>query len=60
MNVVAAPLRSEKTNDLRHNTKQGTFPLDALDAIHINQFQIYIGTKWKAEKLIEIARENER
>ena len=53
--VAAAPLRSE-----RHNTKQGTSPLDASDVIHTNQFQIYGGTKWKTEKSIEIARENGR
>ena len=60
MNVVAAPLRSEKTKALRHNTKQGTSPLDALNAMHTNRFQIYRGTKWKIEKSIKIARENVR
>ena len=50
MNVVAAPLRSEKTKALRHNTKQGTSPLDASNTIHTNRFQIYRGTKWKIEK----------
>ena len=60
MYVVAAPLRLEKTKALRHNTKQGTSPLDTSDVIHTNQFQIYRGTKWKTEKSIEIARENGR
>ena len=60
MYVAAAPLRSEKTKALRHNTKQGTSLLDALDVIHTNRFQIYRGTKWKTEKSIEIARENGR
>ena len=60
MHVVAAPVRSENTKALRHNTKQGTSPLDASNAIHTNRFQIYGGTKWKIEKSIEIARENER
>ena len=60
MNVVAAPLRSEKTKALRHNTKQETSPLDASDAIHTNRFQIYRGTKQKTEKSIKIARENEK
>ena len=50
MNVVAAPLRSEKTKAMRHNTKQGTSPLDASNAIYTNRFQIYRGTKWKIEK----------
>ena len=60
MNVVAAPLRSEKTKALRHNTKQGISLLDASDVIQTNQFQIYGGTKQKKEKSIEIARENRR
>ena len=60
MYVVAAPLRSKKTKALRHNTKQETSPLNALDAIHTNRFQIYGGHKVEAEKSIEIARENGR
>ena len=60
MYVVVAPLRSEETEALKHNTKQETSPLDTLDAIHTNRFQIYGETKWKTEKSIEIARENGR
>ena len=44
MYAVAAPLCSEKTKALRDNTKRGTSPLDASDAIDTNQFQIYGGT----------------
>ena len=36
---VAAPIRSEKIKVLRHNTKQGTSPLDALDAIDTNRLK---------------------
>ena len=50
--VAAAPLRSE-----RHNTKQGTSPLDASDVIHTNQFQIYGGTKMEDR---EINRNSQR
>ena len=37
---VAAPICSEKIKVLRHNTKQGTSPLDAPDAIETNRFKI--------------------
>ena len=39
MHVVTAPLCSENTKALRHNTKQGTSPLDAPDAIDTNRFK---------------------
>ena len=40
MYVVAAPLCLEKTKAVRHNTKQGTSPFDAPDAIDTNGFKI--------------------
>ena len=39
MYAVAAPIRSEKIEAPRHNTKQGTSPLDALDVIDTNRFK---------------------
>ena len=39
MYTVAAPIRSEQIKALRHNTKQGTSPLDAPDAIDTNRFK---------------------
>ena len=39
MYTVAAPIRSEQIKALRHNTKQGTSPLDASDVIDTNRFK---------------------
>ena len=39
MYAVAAPIRSEKIEAPRHNTKQGTSPVDAPDAIDTNRFK---------------------
>ena len=40
MYTVATPIRSEQIKALRHNTKQGTSPFDAPDAIDTNRFKI--------------------
>ena len=63
MNVVAAPLRSEKTKALRHNTKQGTSPLDASDVIDTNRFKFteeQNGTQRNQQKQLEKIEDKEK
>ena len=63
MYAVATPIRSEKIKALRHNTKQGTSPLDASDVIDTNRFKFteeQNGTHRNQQKIKKKTKQQQR